>query len=96
MVKYICSVLSLAIAVSVAFAQVQDTPGFEDDPESEVIERWCISGGPGASSCSNHIGGGYTGISGDVACSVSCDLGLGYYACCDEVSCKCRSIHTIH
>lgn len=95
MVKYICSIILLAIAVSVAFAQVQDTPVFEDEPEYEVFEL-CISGGPGASSCSNHIGGGYTGISGDVACSVHCNVSMGYYACCDEVSCKCKSIYSIH
>lgn len=84
----------LAFAAGMAFSQTEDTPDLEPEEEGDAIFELCISGGPGATSCSNHIGGGYTEVSGTVACSITCNINS--YACCDYVSCKCKPYYQSH
>lgn len=47
----------------------------------------CISGGPGATSCSIAGGVVIVGSGGNATCSVTC--GAGYHACCKGTGCSC-------
>lgn len=47
----------------------------------------CVSGGPGAISCSFSAGGQVLGTGGSFSCSVSCSG--DYYACCGLSGCTC-------
>ncbi len=52
----------------------------------DIDGNTCLSGGPGAISCSLGGGIGVGGVNGDMNCSVTC--ADGYYACCGA-GCKC-------
>ena len=58
----------------------------DDHDGATVSKSNCLSGGPGATSCSHTISGGAGGGSVSFSCSVTC--GAGYYACCG-LKCSC-------
>ena len=76
-------VLSVGVAMGVKKANMNQNP-WADNIEAlcSSEDPRCISGGPGATSCS--IDAGVAGVG--VGCSVGCGRG---YACCGAMGCIC-------
>ncbi len=76
-------ILSVGVATGIKKANMNQNIWTDNVEALCNSEDWrCISGGPGATSCS---------IDGSVAgCSISCSVGCGHgYACCGILGCFC-------